>query len=157
MSNPQSIDKDFDHLYPDFRNKCTKTIEQANTETEGKFPGFVKWVLFEGFRSQARQAYLYAQGRSRPGSKVTNAQTSPYHNRGIAADIVWLDAQGDPHWDGKSEMWAVLGHCARANGLEWGGDWGGSLGDVGHIQIPKTQLASVTASVADWKQSINLA
>ena len=43
-----------------------------------------------GYRSFAEQDKLYAQGRTEPGMKVTNARGGySQHNWGIAADFFW--------------------------------------------------------------------
>ncbi|RYD26112.1 MAG: M15 family peptidase, partial [Verrucomicrobiaceae bacterium] len=45
-----------------------------------------------GTRTYSEQAKLYAQGRTAPGSKVTNAQPGySWHNFGIAWDFVVFD------------------------------------------------------------------
>lgn len=147
------------HLLPFFRTLVEAVIEEANRECAGKYSAFSHWQVFEGFRSQARQTYLYDQGRTTPGNIVTNAKVSLHHNTCTAADLVWCDAQGGVHWDGKPALWSVLGHCARMHGLEWGGDWTGSagrLGDVGHIQIPMTQLPAFSAKVLAFKAAEGL-
>lgn len=53
--------------------------------------------MFEGYRSRARQDWLHAQGRSRPGKIVTNAKAGhSWHQFGVACDVVgYLDG----HWD----------------------------------------------------------
>ena len=51
----------------------------------------------ESFRSVAEQDALYAQGRTQPGSIVTNAKGSSYssqHQWGIAADFYRADGKG---------------------------------------------------------------
>lgn len=51
----------------------------------------------ESFRSVAEQDALYAQGRTQPGSIVTNARGSSYssqHQWGIAADFYRADGKG---------------------------------------------------------------
>lgn len=126
-------------LYPPFGERIAAVLEQANRETKGKFPLFVRWGLFETYRSPARQIDLYAQGRSKPGEVVTYKRTGGYHSDGLAADIVWFDGKGNPHWDGPAELWARLGHAARANGLVWGGDW--QFRDMPHIQCTLPQRA----------------
>jgi hypothetical protein len=47
-------------------------------------------LLFETYRSDRRQQYLYSYGRTRPGSRVTNAKsalTGVHHYR-LAVDII---------------------------------------------------------------------
>ena len=44
-------------------------------------------MVLETHRTRARQEYLYAQGRTRPGNVVTWTLDS-LHRRGLAADVV---------------------------------------------------------------------
>ena len=82
-------------------------------------------------RTFAEQNALYAQGRTSPGSKVTNAKGgSSYHNYGLAIDIVLIvdgktaswDMKTDFDKDGKSD-WQEVVTIFKQYGWEWGGDW----------------------------------
>ena len=87
------------------------------------------------FRSMSEQNDLYAQGRTRPGKRVTNAKPGESaHNFRFALDFVPI-VQGKPDWSSKSPQWLQLGRLAEACGLEWGGRWRG-LVDLPHIQLP---------------------
>ena len=58
----------------------------------------------ESFRSVTEQDALYAQGRTQPGSIVTNARGSSYssqHQWGIAADFYRADGKGAGAWMGR--------------------------------------------------------
>lgn len=159
MSDVTSVDANMCHLLPAFRAKVISVLAEATRECAGKYEGFVKWSVFEGFRSQARQTHLYNQGRTTPGDIVTNARVSLYHNKCIAVDVVWVGESGNPHWDGEAGLWAQFGHCAKAAGLEWGGSWSGSgaaLGDVGHIQIPKAEVPVLQNAIDAFKQTEGL-
>jgi peptidoglycan LD-endopeptidase CwlK len=78
------------------------------------------------YRDHASQAALYAQGRTTPGARVTNAQPGySWHNWRCAFDVVPLRA-GKPVWgtsgpDG--QLWQQLGAIGEACGLEWAGRW----------------------------------
>jgi len=74
-----------------------------------------------GLRSMDEQAALYAQGRSAPGRVVTQAKPgfSP-HNYAAAIDVVFLDAKGQPDWNGP---WAAIGAIGEKLGLVWGGSF----------------------------------
>jgi hypothetical protein len=85
-------------------------------------------VAFETYRSQPRQAALFAEG-------VTQLKTVGVHHYGLACDIVRV-VGGEPTWKGD---YTFLGHLAHAYGLIWGGDWGRpdlphSFLDVVHVQ-----------------------
>jgi peptidoglycan LD-endopeptidase CwlK len=86
-----------------------------------------------GYRSAEEQNRLYAQGRTAPGRIVTNARGGDsWHNYGLAADYVFV-ASGKATYDGP---WDRFGRIARANGLEWGGDWK-RFTDRPHVQWRK--------------------
>ena len=73
----------------------------------------IETMVFETFRSQARQQQLFTQG-------ATKLRTVGVHNYGLACDIVKV-AGGEPSWKGD---FSFLGLLARKHGLIWGGDWG---------------------------------
>lgn len=60
--------------------------------------------VFEAWRSPARQAELYAAGRTKAGPKVTNAEPwESWHQYGLAVDLAF-GGPGRWHWKGD---WAV--------------------------------------------------
>ena len=89
--------------------------------------------IIAGNRTYQEQSELYAQGRTKSGQKVTNAQAGySWHNFGVAWDFVVFDAKGEPLWD--SPLMKKCGEIAESLGLEWGGRWT-SFPDVPHIQV----------------------
>lgn len=90
--------------------------------------------LISGTRTFAEQDALYAQGRSRPGDKVTNARGGwSNHNYGIAWDVgiftsagAYIDElarrQRMPAASVTAE-YQKLGPVGKSLGLFWGGDW----------------------------------
>ncbi len=94
-----------------------------------------KVTIFQGFRSFAEQQFLYDQGRTKPGSIVTNAKPGySLHNYGVAVDIVFVE-NGRPSWDEK-HPWHILGQVGKNQGFEWGGDWV-SFKDRPHFEMTK--------------------
>lgn len=100
-----------------------------------------QYVAISGNRSYAEQDALYAQGRTKPGPKVTNAKGGESnHNFGIALDFgvfrngAYLDG-GNPA-DAKlaSDIHKAASTHAAANGIEWGGSWV-SFKDFPHFEI----------------------
>ena len=83
-------------------------------------------LITSTFRDLESQAALYAQGRTMPGKRVTNAKPGQsYHNWRVAFDVVPL-RDGKPVWsttgaDGK--LWEQIGKLGEAVGLEWAGRW----------------------------------
>lgn len=91
----------------------------------------------ESFRSAAEQDALYAQGRTKPGSIVTNAKGSSYssqHQWGIAADFYRADGKGA--YNEAGDYFKRVGAIAKQLGLGWGGDWK-SIVDKPHIYLPE--------------------
>ena len=135
-------------LEPAFRAKLEELVRRLEAK------GYKPWI-YETKRTQARQAWLYASGRTRAGSKVTNVEQVGNHGRGRAADVI--DGRAHPTrkgerigwgtWSGKdgdSDAAAMadrffddLGADAEALGLTWGGRWtlegGGS--DKPHVEL----------------------
>lgn len=89
-----------------------------------------------GFRTKERQAELYAQGRTKPGKKVTWTLKS-YHMTGNAFDI-YAYVDGKASWDLKylEPIARHLQKIALENyniQLDWGQDLWGK--DGAHFQI----------------------
>ena len=86
-----------------------------------------------GTRTYKEQDALYAQGRSTPGPKVTNAPAGySWHNFGVGWDFLVFDSTGQPQWE--SPLMEECGRIAESLGLEWGGHWT-NFQDIPHIQI----------------------
>lgn len=84
------------------------------------------------YRSPEQQNVLYAQGRTTPGARVTNARGGQsIHQYHCAFDIVPL-FQGKAVWD-NDDLWKKLGYIGQSVGLEWGGSWS-SIIDRPHFQ-----------------------
>lgn len=114
MSQLNKRDTDFAHLHPTYRAKITTVLDRLASEG-------LPFRLFEGFRSPQRQTYLYAQGRTRPGAKVTNALAwQSYHQYGVSGDLV-LYINGSWSWDtegGKDRWWRRMQEIGREEGLK---------------------------------------
>lgn len=89
--------------------------------------------VVSGLRTYAEQDALYAQGRTKPGNRVTNARGGQSnHNFALAIDLCPF-TDGKPDWDNNAEF-NRIGVNARAVGLEWGGDWAHII-DKPHVQL----------------------
>jgi len=108
----------------------------------------IKVMMTCGYRSVAEQNRLYAQGRTTPGKKVTNARGGySWHNFALAADYAFI-VNGKVTWNGP---WNVFGKTARECGLEWGGDFK-SIVDRPHVQWTKGRtLAQMRQAAAARK------
>ena len=90
--------------------------------------------VFMGLRSPEQQDGLYAFGRTKPGSIVTNAQGwDSWHQYGLAIDVVFKDEKGNWTWD-ETKDWHALGAVGKIFGFQWGGDWT-KFPDRPHFQI----------------------
>ncbi len=90
----------------------------------------------ESFRTVEEQNALYAQGRTAPGSIVTNAKGSSYssqHQWGIAFDFFRNDGKGA--YNEAGGFFEKVGAIGKQLGLGWGGDWK-SIVDRPHLYLP---------------------
>ncbi|QDP99992.1 M15 family metallopeptidase [Lysinibacillus fusiformis] len=85
--------------------------------------------ITETYRSQARQNYLYAQGRTRPGQIVTWTLSSNHTSR-----LAWDIAVSPPQSLYDVTTLKKVGDIARRLGIIWGGDWTGSI-DRPHFEV----------------------
>ena len=86
----------------------------------------IQIIVTSTYRDYEAQALLYAQGRTSPGRKVTNARPGySMHNHRVALDVVPLRA-GKPVWGTTREdlkLWQKVGEIGKSCGLDWAGDW----------------------------------
>jgi len=89
--------------------------------------------IISGNRTWEEQDALYAQGRTAPGPKVTNAKGGQSnHNFGIAVDLGLFTLDGSYLED--TPFYGQIGEIvARFPELEWGGSWK-SIVDEPHVQ-----------------------
>jgi len=108
----------------------------------------LKLMIFETYRSQARQLALFNQGASK-------LKQVGVHHFGLACDLV-KDINGQPSWKGDFSM---LGALAKHHKLIWGGDWGtpGSVHtfvDDDHVQRA-TIGRQASPFTGDWYPDAN--
>ena len=85
------------------------------------------------YRDHESQNALYAQGRTKVGKVVTNAQGGQsYHNWRCAVDVVPL-INGKPNWDSSNPVWLRIGELGEQAGLEWAGRWR-TFKELAHFQ-----------------------
>lgn len=124
-------DRDLNKLNPVFKPMVEKLVSKAK---------FGKWNLFvtEAFRSDARQDYLYAQGRTRSGKVITNAKAGQSdHNYGRAVDVAFKNIFGKVSWD--IELFKKAGIISKDLGISWGGNWT-NFKDYPHFFVTKKQI-----------------
>ena len=115
MKNSRALDD----LLPPVRHRAQAFVDAC------KQAG-IDILITSTYRDLESQAALYAQGRTAPGKRVTNAKPGQsYHNWRVAFDVVPL-RDGKAVWnttgaDGK--LWERIGQLGEAVGLEWAGRW----------------------------------
>lgn len=97
-----------------------------------------EWRIYETYRSNRRQGWLYAQGRTRPGPRVTNVQTAEQglHHWGLAIDVVHRKKL----WD-HPRFFYWVGQHAEACGLIAGAFWI-RFPDQPHVQYAAWESAA---------------
>lgn len=93
--------------------------------------------VVQGSRTYREQDAIFAQGRTLPGSIVTNARGGQSkHNAGIAVDIGIFEAG---RYLTDSPLYSIAGAVAASiPGLEWGGNW--PTPDLPHHQVATSLL-----------------
>ena len=102
-------------------------------------------LITETLRTAAEQDALYAQGRTTPGSIVTNAKGSSYqsmHQWGVAFDFC-RNVKGE-EYSNADGFFEKVGKIGKVVGLFWGGDFK-SLVDRPHFQMPEFSPDGTTA------------
>jgi len=131
------------YLHPYVRDEAASLI----TKVEEGLPNYLAVRIVQGLRTIDEQNALYAQGRTKPGSIVTNAKGgSSFHNYGLAIDFaILVDKDGNGtyeelSWDIKKDNdkdgvadWLEAVKIFEAAGWEWGGRWA-SIKDYPHVQ-----------------------
>lgn len=117
--------RDIDRLRSDVAHNCRVFVQRC------KAAGLPVLVT-ETVRDIEYQESLYAQGRTKPGSIVTNQKIPSFHwNKvGLAFDIC-KNVKGHEYDD--AEFFRRCGAIGKDMGFTWGGDWK-SLPDKPHFQ-----------------------
>jgi peptidoglycan LD-endopeptidase CwlK len=123
-------------LHPSLREEVRILLDKAEAIIS---PELVIRIV-QGLRTIEEQNAIYAQGRTKPGKKVTNARGgSSYHNYGLAIDFAFLDSKGQISWDINKDWdldhqsdWMEVVKIFKEAGWEYGGDW--KMRDYPHLQ-----------------------
>ena len=117
--------RDIDKLRPDVAANCRVFLDLCKA---AGLPVLVTQTV----RDSAYQAALYAKGRTKPGSIVTNQKTPSFHSdkAGLAFDIA-KNVKGHEYDD--AAFFRKCGEIGKKIGFSWGGDWL-SLQDKPHFQ-----------------------
>lgn len=129
--------RDVKQLHPDLKKKITQLKDICKKSG-------IAIGISECLRTVAEQDAFYAQGRTKPGIKVTNCKGSTYssmHQWGVAFDfylIMDVDGDGktnDDSYNDATGLFAKVGKLGQSIGLEWGGSWKSPV-DKPHFQLP---------------------
>lgn len=124
MMNETKVCRDIGALSPVAQKACRRFLQEC--EKEG-----LPVLITETYRSQARQNWLYAQGRTRAGQVVTWTRNSRHTGR-MAWDIC-KNVKGQEYAD--AAFFAKCGAIARKLGITWGGTW--KTPDQPHFEVTK--------------------
>lgn len=127
MINSRSISE----LTPEMQVLCKAFI--AECKKQG-----IDVLITSTYRDFESQDALYAQGRTKPGNKVTNAKAGySFHNFRVAFDVVAI-VNGKPDWN-DFNLYKRIGQIGKEVGLEWAGDWV-SFKELVHFQLPNQTI-----------------
>jgi len=135
MDKPTS-DK-IDLLHPSIREEVRRLVE----ECDKALTAHSQMRIVQGLRTIDEQNALYAQGRTKPGSVVTNAKGGQsYHNYGLAVDFCLI-------LDGKEVSWNTVKDFDQDGVSDWvevarifqreGYKWGKAFNDLPHFEKSK--------------------
>ena len=117
--------RDIDLLRPDVAANCHLWVERCRAAG-------LNVLVTNTVRDREYQAYLYEQGRTRPGGIVTNSPVPTFHadTSGLAFDFC-KNVKGHEYDD--RDFFREAAAIAKEMGFSWGGDWR-SFVDLPHIQ-----------------------
>jgi peptidoglycan L-alanyl-D-glutamate endopeptidase CwlK len=109
-SDVQQINRDKTLLAPFFAKRLQIALDECHAQG-------MEIEMFEGFRGEDRQDYLYAQGRTREGKIVTKARGGQsFHQYGIACDLCFKWG-GKWQWN-KDDPWDKVHEIFHRHGFE---------------------------------------
>lgn len=128
MANETKACRDIGALLPAAQAACRAFL--AECEKEG-----LPVLITETYRTQERQDYLYAQGRTRAGAIITWTRKSRHTGR-LAWDVC-KNVKGQEYAD--AAFFDRCGRIAAQLGITWGGRW--DTPDRSHFEV-----------TSDWKE-----
>ncbi len=123
MTSVTTTCRDLAELLPAAQAACRLLFQECYKA------GIKNIFITETYRSQARQNYLYAQGRTRPGQIVTWTLNSNHKSR-----LAWDIAVGPPQSLYDVTTLNQVGAIAKKLGIEWGGTWTNAI-DRPHFEV----------------------
>lgn len=115
-------------LNPKVAILCSSFIEKCKKNN-------IDIIITSTYRDIDSQNALYAQGRTAPGKKVTNAKGGQsFHNWKVAFDFCPV-VNGKPNWNDVA-LYTKCGEIAESVGLEWAGRWK-TFKELAHCQYTR--------------------
>lgn len=142
MGNETKACRDISALSPVAQRACRAFLRKC--EKEG-----LPVLITETYRSQARQDYLYAQGRTRAGKIVTWTRNSRHTGR-MAWDIC-KNVKGQEYAD--AAFFAKCGAIAKRLGITWGGTW--DTPDKPHFEVTKDWKGEEESEVVKYYETLD--
>jgi peptidoglycan LD-endopeptidase CwlK len=113
-------------LHPKVKTLCEQFIASCAKQN-------IDVLITSTYRDAESQNALYAQGRTLPGKKVTNAKGGQsFHNWRVAFDFVPI-VNGKAMW-ADTALFTKCGVIAEGVGLEWAGRWK-KFSEAAHCQL----------------------
>lgn len=120
-------DRNLDHLHPKVAAAAKAAIAECTAQ------GMAVLVTCT-HRTAEEQDELYAQGRTKPGPKVTNARAGQsFHQYSLALDL-YPNPGGKPDFSGKHPWWPKIAAIFKKHGFEWGYEWK-TFKEMPHFQM----------------------
>lgn len=117
--------RDIKELHPRVQTRCQAFLDTCKEDG-------IDILITSTYRDGESQNALFAQGRSKPGARVTNARSGQsYHNWRCAFDFVPIK-NGKAIWNDPA-LFERCGAIAEEVGLEWAGHWVG-FKEMAHCQ-----------------------
>lgn len=111
----ENIMRGVEHLHPQLQKICEEFVNKCKADG-------LNVKITDTLRTKEEQDKLYAQGRTAPGSIVTNvAYPNSAHNWGVAFDICRNEKGRE--YDDSDGFFAKCGEIGKSLGLFWGGDF----------------------------------
>ncbi|WP_054768112.1 M15 family metallopeptidase [Lysinibacillus parviboronicapiens] len=162
MTSVTTTCRDLAELFPAAQTACRLLFQECYKV------GIKNIFITETYRSQERQKYLYAQGRTRPGQIVTWTLNSNHKSR-----LAWDIAVGPPQSLYDVTTLNRVGAIAKKIGIEWGGTWTNAIDRPhfevksswkmpkgykleGQIKVPTNSKGQVQLIVEDKKEEIKV-
>lgn len=119
--------RDINDLHPAVKRGALKLLD--NLKQKGFIP-----LIYSTYRDNEKQNELYSHGRTKSGSKVTNAKGGQsMHNYKLAFDIVNKSTSGIANFNDNKFYEELKNQCSIL-GFTWGGNWLGFT-DKPHVQF----------------------